>query len=431
MQTKYNFLFIKKICICLFLLIILNIILLPCVNADETNAPDIDSPAAILMDLNTGKILYEKNINEKMYPASLTKVMTAIVVLENCDLNEIATVSYDAVMSLSYGYVTANLQIGEELTIEQLLYVLMVGSSNDAAIVLAEHVAGSIEDFSKLMNEKAIELGCTSTNFVNPNGVHDENHYSTAYDLALIARYAMQNETFRTLVSTTYYELPITNKYDKEDRFFTTTNSLLRSYDTYYYKYATGIKTGFTTPAGNCLIASASKDNLELITVVLGASQNDDGQSQRYLDTISLFEYGYQTYTLKEVIKSGGIVQTVNIKNATSDTKQLDAVVSNDVYVLIKQSDKDNTILPQVNLNDNLKAPIEKGEVIGSVTYTVEGINYTEDLLASNEVKKSKTFIIVLGLIFILLLCWLYLKAKKKRRKNRRLNKRIKNNYII
>lgn len=423
--------YIKKFCVCLFILIILNTILLPFVNADDSSTPNISVPSALLMDSASGKILYEKNINEKRYPASLTKIMTAIIVLENCELSDIATVSYDAVMTLSSGYVTANLQEGEELTVEQLLYVLMVGSSNDAAIVLAEHVAGSIENFSNLMNEKAKELGCTSTNFVNPNGVHDENHYTTAYDLSIIARYAMKNETFRTLVSTTSYKLPVTNKYDREDRIFRTTNLLLlldnsNRADNYYYKYATGIKTGFTTPAGDCLIACANKDGLELITVVLGGKQTNDGLSQRYLDTISLFEYGYNNYSLKEVIKAGGIVQTTNISNATRDTKKLDVTVANDVYVLIKQDDKNNAVLPEVHLNDNLKAPIKKGDIIGTVKYTVEGIDYTENLLASNDVKKSKAFIYFIILTIVLLLCWLYLKSNQRKKKNKRLKKRIR-----
>ena len=423
--------FIKKFCICLYLILILNMFIIPLVNADETEIPNISSPAALLMDSSSGKILYEKNMNEKRYPASLTKVMTAIVVLENCNLSDIATVSYDSVMSLSSGYVTANLQIGEELTVEQLLYVLMVGSSNDAAIVLAEHVSGSIEEFAKLMNEKAKELGCTSTNFVNPNGVHDEDHYSTAYDLALISRYAMKNETFRTIVSTTSYKLPVTNKYDRDDRFFTTTNSLLivnnnNRADNYYYKYANGIKTGFTTPAGNCLIASANKGNLELITVILGSGQTDDGLSQRYIDTKALFDYGYETYTLREVIKSGGVVQTTNISNATRDTKKLDAVVSKDIHVLIKQKDKNSALLPEVKLNDNLKAPIKKGDIIGRVSYTVEGITYSEDLLANSDVKKSKAFIRIIEILFILLLCWLYLKSRQKKIKNKRLKNRIR-----
>ena len=422
--------FFSNLIVCLLLLLSLNIVFSSFVNADEESLPDISSPSALLMDYSSGKILYEKNINEKRYPASLTKIMTAIIVLENCELSDIATVSYDAVMSLSSGYVTANLQIGEELTVEQLLYVLMVGSSNDAAIVLAEHVSGSVEKFADLMNEKAKELGCTSTNFVNPNGAHDENHYSTAYDLALMARYAMQNETFRTLVSTTSYTLPITNKYDREDRIFRTTNSLLHldtsdRADNYYYQYATGIKTGFTTPAGNCLIASANKNNLELITVVLGAGQTKDGLSQRYLDTLSLFDYGYNTYTLKEITSSGRVVQTLNVKNATRNTKKLDAVVENDIYALMKQADKDSTVLPEIKLNDNLKAPIKKGEIIGSVTYTVEGIEYTENLLANSDVKKSRFLLKLAIFVIIILLFWMYVKNKKIKSKKQRL----KNKY--
>lgn len=421
--------FINNLFICLLLLFSLSMIFSPFVNAEE-ELPDIASPSALLMDYSSGKILYEKNINEKRYPASLTKIMTAIIVLENCELSDVATVSYDAVMSLSSGYVTANLQVGEELTVEQLLYVLMVGSSNDAAIVLAEHVSGSVENFATLMNEKAKELGCVSTNFVNPNGAHDENHYSTAYDLALMARYAMKNETFRTLVSTTSYALPTTNKYDREDRIFRTTNSLLHldtsdRADNYYYKYATGIKTGFTTPAGNCLIASANKNNLELITVVLGAGQTKDGLSQRYLDTLSLFEYGYKTYMLRKIINSGGIIQTLNVKNATKNTKKLDAVVENDIYALMKQADKDSTVLPEIKLDDNLKAPIKKGDIIGSVTYTVEGIEYTDNLLANSDVKKSRFLLKLTIFIIVVLLFWMYAKNKKIKNKKQRL----KNKY--
>ena len=405
--------YIKRIFIYFLMFLCLSLILLGNVNATDKTSLSIASPSALLMDLKTGKILYKKNIDNKMYPASLTKVLTAIITLENCDLNEIATVSYDAVMRISPGYVTANLQVGEELTVDQLLHVLMVGSSNDAAIVLAEHISGSVEEFSKKMNEKAKELGCTSSNFVNPNGAHDENHYSTAHDLAIISRYAMQNETFRELISTTYYKLPTTNKYSKEDRFFTTTNALILKNNAYYYKYANGVKTGFTTPAGNCLIASAKKGDLELLTVVLGAGQNEKGESNRYLDTTNLFEYGFSNYDIKEIIESGGVVQTVNVKNATRDTKKLDSVVAEDISALVKASDKDIAVLPQVHLNENLKAPINKGDVIGSVTYTVDGIDYTADLIASNDVKKSRALvntiiILIITSFFIVLILRFY-----------------------
>lgn len=414
---------VKKFCICLLILISFSFIVLCNVKASD-EIPNIASPSALLMDLNTGKILYEKNIDNKMYPASLTKVMTAILALENCELTDVATVSQNAVMSIPSGYVTANLKIGEEVTIEQLLSVLLVGSANDSAVVIAEHISGSVEDFSILMNDKAKELGCKSTNFLNPYGAHEENHYSTAYDLALISKYAMENETFKRLVSTTSYTLPTTNKYNKKDRYFSTTNALL--YDNKYeYKYATGVKTGFTTPAKNCLIASANKNNLELLTVVLGATQNEDGLSNRYLDTINLFEYGYENYALKEVSKSGDIIQTVKIKNATRDTKKLDAAISNDISALVKSADKDSATLPQVSINANLKAPISKGEVIGSVTYTLEGIEYTENLIANNDVKKSNFLLYAFIFIVIIVFAYLCLKANERKKRNRRLKKRI------
>lgn len=413
----------RKILFCFLLVLLLNLLFLSCSYAEEETL-DISAPSALLMDYNTGRILYEKNINEKMYPASLTKVLTAIVVLENSDLEQKATVSYDSVMNIPYGYVTANLQVDEELTVEQLLYVLMVGSSNDAAVVLAENIAGSVENFSEMMNEKAKEIGCTNTHFVNPNGEHNENHYTTAYDLALIAKYAMQNETFRKLVSTTSYKLPATNKYDKDDRFFTTTNSLLivnnnDRLDNYYYKYAIGIKTGFTTPAGNCLIAAANKNDLELITVILGAGQTNDGLSARYLDTISLFNYGYSNFALKEVTSQGSIIQTTSIKGATRKTKQLDLIAENNVFVLDSKSNS-NPIMPAVSINKT-NAPIKQGEIVGTVTYTVQGIDYSTNLLAKNNVQKSHWLLNFILFVFLVFIYLLYLDYKKRMRRKKRL----------
>lgn len=416
---------LKKFLLCIILFSLLTTFFVTSSFATDDEEFSIDSPAGILMDLSTGKVLYEKNMNEKKYPASLTKVLTAIVVLENCQLDELATVSYNAVMSLSSGYVTANLQMGEELTVEQLLYVLMVGSSNDAAIVLAEHISGSQEEFANLMNKKAEEIGCLNSHFVNPNGVHNKDHYSTAYDLALIAKYAMQNEEFRKLVSTTSYKLPATAKYEREDRLFTTTNSLLivnnnGRADNYYYKYATGIKTGFTTPAGNCLIASSNKDGFELLTVVLGSGQNSEGLSQRYLDTISMFNHGYANYFMREVAKQGSVVQTTVISNATRDTKKLDLVLSNDITVLVKKEDKNTALLPEVILNENLKAPIKQGEIVGKVKYKVDEITYEADLLANSDVKPSRFLIKLLIFIIIILLAFLYLKYIQKNKKKKR-----------
>ena len=222
-----TFIKIKKLLLLLIILLLtLNIF---CMNSfAETSLPSVYSPACILIDADSGKILYSKNANTKMYPASTTKIMTAILTLENCKLDDVAIASHNAVYSIPYGYSVATIQEGEELTIEQLLNVLLIPSANDAAVVLAEHIAGSVEAFSDMMNSKVVELGCKNTHFVNPNGIHDEEHYSTAYDLALIGKYAMQFDTFRTIVQKTSYSLPKTNKYDKEDRLFNTTNDLIK-----------------------------------------------------------------------------------------------------------------------------------------------------------------------------------------------------------
>lgn len=209
----------------------------------------VDAPVALLMDSASGKILYERNAREKRFPASTTKIMTAILALENRKLTDTATVSENAVSTVPYSYTIANLQIGEVLTFEQLLFVLLLPSANDAATVIAEDIAGSVEGFSDMMNTKAREIGCENTHFVNANGVHHEDHYSTAYDLALIGQYAMKNEQFRKLASTVQYILPATEKYDKNDRIFITTNRLINSSSSNYYQYATGVKTGYTDPA--------------------------------------------------------------------------------------------------------------------------------------------------------------------------------------
>ena len=263
----------------------------------------IYSPSAILIDFPTGDVLYEKNANSLMYPASTTKILTAILAIENCDLSEKLTASEPAVTSIKIGYTNAKIQVGEQLSVEDLLYALLLKSANEAANVIAERVGGSIENFANIMNAKAIELGCTSTHFVNANGIHDDAHYTTAHDLAIMAKYCMQNETFRKIICTKEYTLPATEQYPAEDRILTNTNSLMQENSQFYYPYAIAGKTGFTTQAKNCLICMSQKDGLELISVVLHAESTEDGRSARYLDTITLLDYGnthFQSYALPE-----------------------------------------------------------------------------------------------------------------------------------
>lgn len=385
----------------------------------------INSEAAILIDSSTGKIIYEKNSNQKMYPASTTKILTAIIALENCDLNDTATVSYNAVMSVPPGYSNAALQIGEELTIEQLLQLLLVHSANDAANVLAEHIGGSIESFATMMNTKAGELECENTHFTNPSGKHDNDHYTTAYDLATIAKYCMKNSTFRYMVSQKSCKIDATNKY--EERTFTTTNDLLKvdntnKPDNYYYKYAIGIKTGYTSQAKNCLISASNKDGFELIAVVLGSAQTEEGLSARYIDSKNIFEYGYSNYTVKKIKDKNDKITQIEIPKATKDTKSLDLSISDEITAIIKQSENENDILPTININDNLSAPIAKGTVVGNLKYVIDDVEYTADLIAANDVQKSSFIIKLIQIVLLVVVIYLIYKLvvsnnKKKRRR--------------
>lgn len=412
----------------IFLILVLFILIMNCncFAVADTSGLNIHSPSAILIDASTGKILYEKNANEKMYPASTTKVLTAILALENCELSDTTIVSYNAVMSIPNGYSHANLQVGEELTIEQLLNILLIYSANDAAVVLAEHVGGSVESFCTMLNTKALELGCTNTNFVNPNGIHNENHYSTAYDLALMGKYAMKNETFRSIVYKTFYALPSTNKYASNDRVFKTTNELLKE-DTssrptnYYYKNAIGIKTGYTTPAKNCIIAGAARDNLEFIAVILGAEQNSVGISYRYTDCKTLFDFAFDNYTVLKLKDKGSVLKQIQIPNGTLETKDLDLILDDSITVLVESKDMNKLMLPEITLSPDLKAPIKKDDIVGTITYVVDETTYSTNLLAGNNVLESKfvtTFFKALLVIFIIYIAYISIKfiQKKKRR---------------
>lgn len=349
---------LKKIITCFLIYMYMITSILTFVNATEniedensnlenknTEEMKIYSEAAILIEAKTGKILYEKNINERKYPASTTKILTAIIAIENCDLNETATASNYAVNSLDSGYTKANIQVGETFTIEQLLNVMMVQSANEAATIIAEHISGNVSEFSKLMNQKAIEIGCKNSNFLNANGIHDENHYSTAYDMALIARYCMKNETFRNLANKMECSLPRTEFWQDEqveengERIFYNTNRLLDPNHRYYYPYAIGIKTGFTTPAKNCLVSASNKDGFETIAVILHGETTEDGLSARYLDTINLFEYGYNNYKLEDILQEYPSVAISSVKeenninyteNNNTENKDIRNVISNE-----------------------------------------------------------------------------------------------------
>ena len=354
---------------------------------------DLSANSVILIDTTTGQTVYEKESNTKQYPASLTKILTAIITLEECQLTDSVKVSENAVMSIPAGSSIGYFQAGETVTVEQLLHALLLPSGNDAANILAEHIAGSNASFAAMMNTKAKELGANDSNFVNPHGLHDENHYTTAHDLAVIAKYAMQNETFRKIVSTKTYTMPNTSTYEGNERKYKNTNLLLfeeavyPNTKSYYYEYVTGIKTGYTKQAGNTLVASAKKDNMELICVLLNIETSDEN-SNRYLDAKKLFTYGFNNYSLLELNVE---LPDVDIDNAKSNTK-LQLQIENTGYVLGTSSTDTTNLQPKLNLKEGLVAPIKKGDNVGSVEFEIDGKLYEYNLTAKEDVLVKASF---------------------------------------
>lgn len=370
------------------------------------------SEAGILIDSKTGKVLYGKNENVKMFPASTTKILTAIITIENCNLSDKVTASREAIISIPPGYSNAEIQPNDTISVQDLLNVFLIHSANEAGYILAEHISGSIENFANLMNEKAKEIGCTNTHFTNPSGIHNENHYSTAYDMSLIAQYCMKNETFRKIVSTPY--ITFSPSEDKQLKFYNT-NDLIINTSKYYYKYAIGIKTGYTSQAKNCLISASSKDGLELITVILGAAHSEEVSSTRYVDTINLFNYGFDNYKSTEILARDSVIKNVEVENATKDSKDLSLLAKDAISVLVPKNINIDTLEPSIEIN-NLSAPISEGAVVGKITYNINGENYSTDLVAGNSVIRSDIETLIVQIVLaILFLCILTKLLKKKK----------------
>ncbi|MGN0436297.1 MAG: D-alanyl-D-alanine carboxypeptidase family protein, partial [Wujia sp.] len=229
----------------------------------------------------------------RLYPASITKILTALVAIENGDLTSTITMSHDSVYGIEPGSSHIGLDEGEQINFEDALYAMMLVSANEAAWAIAEHVGGSLSHFCEMMNERAKELGCTDTHFVNANGLHDDEHYTCAYDMALIAREAIKNEEFIKLTSTMSHTIPATNKNEQRDIY--QDNRMLKSSTDYYYQYCLGGKTGFTNEAGGTLVTWAQKDDMKLICVVMHSNSN----ASNYLDSAALYDYCFNNF--KEV----------------------------------------------------------------------------------------------------------------------------------
>ena len=401
-------------------------------------APAIYCNSAILIDARTGNILFEKNSNQKAYPASTTKVLTSYIALsQGIDYNSEIIPSRNAVMSVPVGSSIAYFSENEKLTFEQVLYGLLLPSGNDAANILAEHISGSNSNFADLMNATAENLGMTNSHFVNPSGWHNDDHYTTAADLAKVTREVMKIDKFREIVKQQKYIMPATNV-SKDARTFINTNKLLTSGGEYFYSNATGIKTGYTSQAGNCLIASAYKDGVELISVVMGGHNIPVGKSATYVDTINLFEYGFNNYHNQQLVSKNQILSTIIPKNAKKisfiKNDSLNLVASETVNSLVQNGD--TPVFDKIiNVNNKITAPIKKGDVLGTVTYTKNGeIFQIINLLAEKDIEQEPVIWLILRLLLyfilsVILLCILlriyntirkFIRKQKRRKKGNR-----------
>lgn len=343
--------------------------------------PQVNSAAAVVIERNTNTVLYSKNSDSKRKMASTTKIMTATIVLENCSLNEKVKISPKAA---SIGGSRLGLTSNIEMSVRDLLYGLMLCSGNDAAYALAEHVAGSVENFAILMNNKAKELNLNNTSFVTPHGLDSDNHYTTAYELALLANYSLKNDTFRKIVSTKFYTVKIGNN----SKNIKSTNELLGNFSGVY-----GVKTGFTNGANRCLVTAAKRNNLDIICVVLGA----DTKKIRTTDSITLLNYCFSNYTM---VNLNTLLDDYFSKNISSSAYEIEKAASLDLslchsplpseYYPIKIS-KADLINFSYSLKEPFISPIEANTNLGTISIFIENDKIFDLSISSSKQVSRKS----------------------------------------
>lgn len=346
--------------VCVILLMTLPV---PAKAEAEESAPGISAQAGVVLEAGTGKVLGAKNAHIRLPMASTTKIMTAILALENTDMDETVTVSKEA-----FGTEGSSmyLELGEKLSMRDLVYGLMLVSGNDAAVAIAVHIDGSVEAFAGRMNRKAAELGLANTHFVTPNGLHDKEHYTSAYDLAVIAAYAMKNKEFCKIVSSREFTTQTGNK----TRTFYNRNKTLREYEG-----GNGVKTGYTSDAGKCLVFSAFRDNMQLVGTVLKSGNT-------YKDAFSLLDHGFSNYSMKTVIQKGQVVDYAQVKNGKKNSLALCA--AGDIMIPMRENEE-IVLRTQINREAVLQAPLERGEECGELCLLENGHMIAETGLYAAE----------------------------------------------
>lgn len=345
---------------------------------------------AVAVDASSGRVLFSKNADKKIYPASTTKVMTALLAMENLELDKVVTVSKNCLVGESSIY----LEEGERITVKDLLYGLLLKSGNDAGVALAEAVSGSVKDFAVLMNERAEELGCVNTQFANPHGLTDQNHYTTADDYAKVVVEAMKNELFMTIIQTKSYTISATGAEGKERTYACkNTNAMLEGGD-YEYEYMVGGKTGFTDTAQNAFVGVSQKDDMQVATVVFGSTQKG-----KWLDTQHLADYAFAAYTplpLAQIyLESGTTAQVENAADPAQATLALDLANPDDPKLSSMLCSKSEAADIKANFaqyatvtyENTLIAPVQKGKTVAQLHFTYDGMEeIVLDLVAANTV---------------------------------------------
>ncbi len=408
----------------------------------------ISSDAGIVMDSNSKAVIWGQNIHKRRYPASITKILTALIVIENCNLDDTLTFSKDAIYNVEAGSSSAGYDVGDTVTVRDALYALLLKSANEVANALAEHCAGSVEEFVKLMNEKAKELSCKDTHFSNPSGLNDENHYTSAYDYALIASEAFKNETLVSIASTQYYKLPV-SKRNPEGLTVYVHHAMLRKNDanTKYYQYATCGKTGYTSLAGNTLVTSAKKDGMEIVSVILGSNHT------HYTDTTNLMNFAFDNFkTIAIEENKDDYASLLNDLSLVTDTSIKDSIVKIDKlpYVTLPKDADIKDLKPVVNyeLNSNVAKDVfatldykYEDRVVGKTYLFKEPLNELkikentnaqkfikglDDKIELGKVDFTLVFLIVGIIAFIILISMIRISLKRSR--SRKI--KTKNKYI-
>jgi D-alanyl-D-alanine carboxypeptidase (penicillin-binding protein 5/6) len=370
--------------------VILSCVLQLNVSGVNANQPDIDAQASILIDSKTGQVLFEQNSQQKgLYPASTTKIMTAIIALERGDMNQIMTASQAAINDIGKDGMHIGIMEGEQIPLINLLEAMLISSANETANIIAENICETREEFIELMNQKAKELGAVDTHFTNTCGMHDPQHFTTAADLAKIARHAMSIPEFRNIVSKTEYNMPVTNKHDSWPTLYSTNLLLRRGSQNAIYRI-NGIKTGYTNPAGFNLVSSAENDyGMELIGVVMGV-RNDGAKNNVYKYSEQLLEYGFQNFSTQSIVNKGQVIKKdIQVIDAEDDAV-LDLVAENSIECVMPLDVNKWDLVRNEHINSPITVPVNKGDILGYVEYVKDGIVLGKtNILASQSIKKS------------------------------------------